>query len=370
MRKLLAASIVLFITLLGGCTKITELSERAIVQAVGIDCGDNGYRATVQYFSQGGSGGENQLDSSESNVLKGTGEGRTLYDALRACNLRGGKSMMFSENQIIIIGDGFSEEELLPILIDMYRVYRCSADTLVCASEGTAEELLDIRFKEGITSTDKLKKLIENASETGNTMRVTLFTAVSDLLDTQGSTFLPLFKITETPTDVTKDSENSEDGKEKTAEFGGGVVVKDGMLSSEVSITAAQGIQLLRNQVESMTVSVETTLGMTDFEVFDIRVSVVPFGSELFSIDTSASIRAKGGETGFGVEAANAVSSELVQRMSEALNETVLDSGADAAALGKVLRNHDYRLFQQNMGTLEEYLKGSEFAFSTRCRIV
>ena len=81
MRMIRAVAIMLTLTVtitLVGCVSYVDLSDRAIVQAIGIDYlpDKKVYRISVQYFNQSSEGGQNQIDKTQDNVLKSVGEGR------------------------------------------------------------------------------------------------------------------------------------------------------------------------------------------------------------------------------------------------------------------------------------------------------
>ena len=83
MRMIRAVAIMLTLTVtitLVGCVSYVDLSDRAIVQAIGIDYlpDKKVYRISMQYFNQSSEGGQNQIDKTQDNVLKSVGEGESV----------------------------------------------------------------------------------------------------------------------------------------------------------------------------------------------------------------------------------------------------------------------------------------------------
>ena len=101
----LTLTVALVLTL-SGCVRYVELSDRAIVQALGIDYlpEKNIYRISMQYFSQTSEGGQNQIDKTQPNVLKSVGEGDSILTAAKNASILSGKDLLLSENRLIIIG--------------------------------------------------------------------------------------------------------------------------------------------------------------------------------------------------------------------------------------------------------------------------
>ena len=65
-----------------GCMQSIELSERALVQAIGIDKENGEYVVSIQYFSPENGGGQAMLDISKPNNYIVTSRGSTLMEAM------------------------------------------------------------------------------------------------------------------------------------------------------------------------------------------------------------------------------------------------------------------------------------------------
>ena len=165
MRMIRAVAIMLTLTVtitLVGCVSYVDLSDRAIVQAIGIDYlpDKKVYRISVQYFNQSSEGGQNQIDKTQDNVLKSVGEGESIFAAAKNASMLTGKDLLLSENRLIIIGKELRKYKLGDTLEFFVGNYHSHPQAYVAAAEDTAEELLDIRFKEGSTSSQRLANLI------------------------------------------------------------------------------------------------------------------------------------------------------------------------------------------------------------------
>ena len=92
MRMIRAVAIMLTLTVtitLAGCVSYVDLSDRAIVQAIGIDYlpDKKVYRISMQYFNQSSEGGQNQIDKTQDNVLNSVGEGESIFAAAKNASM-------------------------------------------------------------------------------------------------------------------------------------------------------------------------------------------------------------------------------------------------------------------------------------------
>ena len=121
MRMIRAVAIMLALTVtitLVGCVSYVDLSDRAIVQAIGIDYlpDKKVYRISMQYFNQSSEGGQNQIDKTQDNVLKSVGEGESIFAAAKNASMLTGKDLLLSENRLIIIGKELRKYKLCDTL--------------------------------------------------------------------------------------------------------------------------------------------------------------------------------------------------------------------------------------------------------------
>ncbi len=229
--------------LLSGCSRVgnaTEIGKRAIIQAAAIDY-DDGYRVSALLFSSGGSGGDT-IDASQENVIKVTGEGQTLAQAIDNISLIDGKTIYMCETKLLILGDGFELTNVGDALNTLYSDMRCSLNMPVCSAE-RAEALTDLTFTEGITSAEKPLSLIENAYELGLSPKATLLDLMSDM-QAGRTTLIPRLKIVENGRGMT----SSEDGK--TAVPGGSRELISGRLGKTYDSLRTAGLMVRSGETD------------------------------------------------------------------------------------------------------------------------
>ena len=111
MRRTLTAVILAGCLLLSGCADVTELGDRAIVQLAAIDHDGSEYKLSCLLFSAGGSGGT--IDVTKDNVIKVTGSGETLSEAIEQVSLIDGKDIYMSEAKLIVLGSRFEQQGVI-----------------------------------------------------------------------------------------------------------------------------------------------------------------------------------------------------------------------------------------------------------------
>ncbi len=243
MKKLFAA-ILPAIMLLSGCADVTELGDRAIIQASAVDCDGGGYHVSCLLFSSGGSGGDT-IDASLENVIKVTGDGDTLAEAFDNVSLIDGKEIYLSEMKLLVLGNGFSQRDISDVANTLFYDMGCSLNMPVCCAD-RAEMLTDLRFTEGITSAEKPLDMMKNACREGVSPDTTLLDLICGI-ESGNSVMLPLFVQTENGFGQT----SSDDGK--TAELAGARLVKDGRLSDYYNSEKTAGLMLLSGESSKIT---------------------------------------------------------------------------------------------------------------------
>lgn len=266
MKKL--ALLIIGIMLLTGCeSDMTELGNRAIIQAAAVDFNGN-YQVSALLFSGGGSGGDT-IDASQENVIKVSGEGETLAEAIDNISLIDGKKLYMAETKLLILGGGFEKISAADALETLYFDMRCSLNMPVCCAE-SAEFLTDLQFTEGITSAEKPLALIENANRMGVSPKTTLLDLLADSAGGRAS-LLPRLAPTKNGRGMT----SAEDGK--TAVLNGSRYMKNGMLNGYYDAPETAALMLLSGKTDKLLLNYLHNDTEKTCEAYGIRVS--PEGS-------------------------------------------------------------------------------------------
>lgn len=278
-RKL--AALAAGLMLLTGCDA-TELGGRALIQAAAVDHDGEDYIVSALLFSSGGgSGGE--IDPSNENVIKVTGRGPTFAAAVDDISLTDGKEIYMSELRLLVIGGGFAETELTPVLETAARDMRCSLNMLVCYSDDP-ELLTDLHFTEGITAAEKPVSMIENACRSGKSPKTSLLDVLNDTAAGR-KTLIPMFTPERNGFGMTSD----EDGI--TVVLSGSRVLSDGVLTDTLDSRASQGELLLSGGSDRALLSFSVGGREYTCEAYCIRAELLENGA----VKLSAKFRRRNG---------------------------------------------------------------------------
>lgn len=365
-----------------GCANYIDLADRAIVQAIGIDYlpDKKAYRISMQYFNQSSEGGQNQIDKTQDNVLKSVGEGDNVFSAAKNASLLTGKDLLLSENRLIIIGKELRKYDLEQTMEFFIGNFHSHPQAYVAAAENTAEELLDIRFKEGSTSSQRLSDLIRNAASEGRCVYSYPYRVMTMLCTGTRSAFLPLLKTAELKTDVTipkegRDSgkgggeEQSEDG-ETTIILDGGVIFKDGVELSQVNADTSTAVFFLTGRVSeySFTVPLEK-YAKPSITLDDIMRSVTASESDgkvTFDISLKASgkIGSRGSIREGDSDAVNVVTKAAENELRRIIKNSVIPvagKGCDVFGLENTLRRCCNEFYNENKDRIGEIIADGEY---------
>lgn len=98
MKKFMALVLsVLVVVSLSGCTGAKQLSERLIIQGIGIDREDNGFTLTMMYL-------DTESSTEEETVKVLQSKGNTVMDAMANSVTKTGKEPLYSQNLFLLLG--------------------------------------------------------------------------------------------------------------------------------------------------------------------------------------------------------------------------------------------------------------------------
>lgn len=360
----------LLTAVLSGCVPHTELNEKAIIMAIGIDFEEDIYSVTFQYYSPTGMGGRTLVDNSQPNVLTSSGKGENVYGALEDAAFKCGRELMLGVTQIIIIGEDAAKHSVSKVMEFTKSYFQSHPDMLITVSEGKAEDYLKVKFNEGTVSTEKIKFMLNNAEKNGIVSLPNALDLFKSLQTKQKSGCLPRMRLIDDGK-----SDASQDGK--TVEIAGGVLIKNGMAVKETDIEVMTGIEILCCHSESGTVTVEWEGESISVNLLNITTEIKPDFQEgrlIFNAETKAKGRYLIVPSQFYNQLDHKAIEEdcgkqLIERMKKAVEETVFAEGADPLILEKIIRHKSYKLWKDVEEDYEELLKNSVFNFTADIEI-
>ncbi|MGE7953904.1 Ger(x)C family spore germination protein [Lysinibacillus xylanilyticus] len=181
-KSLIVIFLVIFTLLLSGCWSKRELSELAIVSALGIDKVNDGYSISVQIINAGEMS-ENK-SGSQSPVTTYHATGQSLFEAIRKLTASSPRRAYFTHMQLVVFGEEFASEGIAEALDFLARDQSIRSDfNFVVAYNSTAKDILNV-----LTPIEKLpaKKILNSATASQDAWGSTRFVDTEDLISELG----------------------------------------------------------------------------------------------------------------------------------------------------------------------------------------
>lgn len=265
-----------------GNREYSEVSDRAIVNAVGIDSSDEGITVTLQVFNSHGSGGDTQIDPSKSNVFVISDTADSFEEALDECESQLGNYLFMGHNQVIVLGSGVSFEnpsELLSFFIHNRENY---PGVDVVLAENTAKEIMKVQLTKGAVATENFTEIIKMYRENGEAVYSDMLHLVNALNGGDRSAVIPLVSVRKNSTDdhregAGEESESSsQEESSSQSESGSGeedsksdgsqgelividsaAVIHDGKVKGTISQREITGLNWMTNKIDHIVVNTE-----------------------------------------------------------------------------------------------------------------
>ena len=349
MKKLISILLALAIFTLSSCSEIeiVELSDRLIIEAIGIDFEDGSYKVTIEGLDSFSAGSDSDSISAPSLTKCYLFEGETIGMAMNRISVITGQLPLFSQARILILGFSTAQERLSEVLDFFRREYTTRTDILFAVAKNTASEVVSADFGKNVSAGNILHAAVTSSKYTGSSTYTPLYSFLNSVMGDTDSAYCPVIDI--------KDNAYS-DGKEVllagTAVFG-----KDGStitLSPEMTL----GLNLIKEDVENADLTVSTDEGKATLEIIDaksdISVDTTDKKAE-FSINLRLrcdipeyqSEHFKGLSKSDTEDIAKRAAEKITVILSEFLNETLYKNNYDVVSLGRYINLNDHGLYSE-----------------------
>lgn len=191
-------SVLLCIVLLfTGCSQSasTELSNRLIIEAIGIDSDESGYKVSVLALNtlQTGSAGSTESPDGIAKVF--TAKGNSIADAFSQLDLISAQIPLYSQARVLIIGKETAENQPLSALNFFIREHTTRDDIPVAVAETTANRIITADLGKNLLVSKVTADLLSSGKRNGQTVRVPLYSFVSRLLNETDAAYLPVLTV-------------------------------------------------------------------------------------------------------------------------------------------------------------------------------
>ena len=250
------AVVVLMLTsflFLQGCSYQVQLSQRSLIQGIGIDYESGTYRATVQVT---------QVSNQEENVVTIIkGEGDSAMDALNAVTLFNGKKPLYSHSLILVLGRSCAEEGLSHVM-DFFIRYPESHPTVnILMADHLAEEILSTKQEDGkYMQARDIAELAKGGRYNGETVQTETLDVINQLRGEGSSPYLPIVR---------------QEGEALVSS--GTAVISGDQLVADLDERETRGLLLLNGRLRNGTAVVESPeIGRVTLELEEAKTQITP----------------------------------------------------------------------------------------------
>lgn len=311
-----------------------ELSERLIIEAIGIDARDGEIHVTIQALDTGAGGSGEGTAANETTKIYNFVDSTPARAFARASSV-GGLIPLYSHARILVLGKEAAEEKLEEILDFFLREYTARSDILIAAAEGKAEEIVSADITDGTTDAAVIERLITEGHAQGKNVLTPLYKFVDRLLTESDTAICPLLGVQPSETE----------GKTDVLVKGTALFRKDGrILTADEQET--EGLILLNDETGAMTFALSEENGEYTLNTVKSKTKIKPSvkdGKAYFSIETDVVCDMT--EYGSGIfsgvgrreteEAEKLLADAVEEKEKRALEDVFLKHGTDICRFGR-----------------------------------
>lgn len=348
-KKIILPLILLTIVFFSGCSNYVQLHQKLIVQAIGVDYGDDKYSITVQALDF-----KNLQDKDKPTVKVLELEGLTVMEALGNISNQTGLKPLYSQNLMLVIGKSTAEQGINKLIDFFIHHYEMRPNVTVCLSTDKASDILALESNGKVLEAKNIFDMINKD------MKSDMIHFVGNIQNEVSDPYIPCLRIE-------KGAKNSKIVSDTIAVF------KNDTLSYTLDKDLSQGL-LLVNGVSNPGVCVVKDLenfGDTAFELGKIKTKIdvkikdnypeyfinIKAKANTFEIDKNLF-------NGNSEEIKKVLEKKLAEKLKEISQQAILEcvrNKSDVFGFGQKLLNKNPNYFRPISNSWKEMIKDYEY---------
>ena len=339
---------------MAGCSNSIQMHERMVVQAIGVDLDELGYKITIQALDFKNPAGEN-----EPSVKLMELRGKSLFEALENAKRETGLTPMYSQNLIVVIGKNLALIGTNSFLDFFIRHYEARPNVKICVSETSASDILSIKREKGNIEAKEINELIPSS------LKSDILNFVGRLKSEFSDPYCAYLRL------------KNESGVETLSMTGIAIFSSDKMV----------GIA-----TEKVLLGVLATMGIDDLGIYNVykenigRVSLsiekvkskikVNTDERKFYIDVKIKINALEVSPNYGVkigkEEQNLIENQFNEEIKSICEQAIKNSfnlNSDIFRLKKIILNNNTKYFKEHKDNLNENIKKFDLVINVKSLI-
>ena len=164
MKKIILSVLILVMLLsLTACTEVLQMNQRLLVQGIGVDKSEDGFKISMQILNLDQSTKENKTTPKEVQTISAFGE--TVGDAVENIKNQTGKKPLFSQSLVLIIGKEAAKAGVRSFIDFFVRHNEINPAVEIAVAEDKAEDILKAEFDEKIISAEEILAVLKSSHE-------------------------------------------------------------------------------------------------------------------------------------------------------------------------------------------------------------
>lgn len=184
MKKILLIFIFILPLFLTGCARSIQLSEKLLVQGLGIDYENEQYTITLQTISSKETSSEKSSTPKKMKTVIAIG--KTIKEASYNVVKQTGKEPLYSQTLLLILGNGAIKNGINNFVDFFIKHHEFSPDARVLITLTQAKNVLNLKDDEDIVPCEDILEMLEKGPNKSKKMHSTVEKIISDLKDKHG----------------------------------------------------------------------------------------------------------------------------------------------------------------------------------------
>ncbi|WP_175991525.1 Ger(x)C family spore germination protein [Bacillus sp. Marseille-Q1617] len=248
--------------LLSGCWSKKELTDLAIVAAMGVDKTEEGkYALTLQIINPGNvAGGIRGGGNQSPPVTIYSATGNNLVEASRSASSKISRRIYYAHTNLVVVGENLAREEGVDTIIDAIdrdHEFRITT-TMVITHQSTAEELVKALTPVDKIPANKVLKTLEFTQKIGGkSIKTSVQDVMKGLQSPNGDTVVSGFRLAGNPKHASQLENIQESEPESTLQASGIAIIKEGKLVDWLYGTKARGTVWILDKIKGTNINID-----------------------------------------------------------------------------------------------------------------
>lgn len=361
---------ILLVGTFSGCRRNsakTDLTRQKIVVAIGIDTEENGiFDLCVRVFDASDSSSSQGDSDSSGNTIVYDIQGETIAKAISNLTLQTGDEPVYSQNHIIVIGEGAAQSGLEKITDFFVRDQKTRLNATLAVARGTAREIVKSELGVSMPQTE-LEEIIASGKITGEVKTMNILDVAKRTAEATSQITLPIIELIG-------------EGDEQRAQAVGMGVFKDGKLVGYLDIDQTRGVMFFLDQYTQGSVAVAFGDDMATVHIEKTKTRVTPVlvnGAVEYRVKVKTDCEINEIDRNISTSLSDEEGRAITQNVEEKIEQCIMSAFecsaklycSDILRLGKALKLAHPKYYRQNENNFDFVMQNSTLAVDVKVKL-